>query len=61
MKQITVEDFDKAVPEVAAEISMEHKDGGVGTLLFSMSGVAFASALRKKLFFEQQEEEKEDK
>lgn len=57
MKQITVEDFDKAVPKVAAEITMEHKDSGMATILFSMSGMTFASALRKKLFFDQQEEE----
>lgn len=61
MKQITVEDFDKAVPEVAAKITMEHKDSAAGVILFSMSGVAFASALRKKLFSEEQEEKKEDK
>lgn len=61
MKQITVEDFDKAVPEVAAQVTMEHKDETTGAFLFSMSGVAFASMLRRKLFFEEQEEEKGDK
>lgn len=51
MKQITVKDFDKLIPEVAAEITMEHKDEASGAMLFSMAGIAFASLLRRKLFF----------
>lgn len=56
MKTITIEDFDKAVSEVAAEITMEHLDKIEATLLMTTSGVAFASVLRKKLFGKEDEE-----
>lgn len=56
MKTVTVEDFDKAVPEVAAEITMEHPDKIEATLMLTTSGIVFATALRKKLFGKEDEE-----
>lgn len=55
MKTITAEDFDKAVPEVAAKITMEHLDKVEGALLFTMSGITFAKELREKLFGKEDE------
>lgn len=56
MKTVTVEDFDKAVPEVAARIGMEHLDKLEATLMFTMSGIAFAKELREELFGKEDEE-----
>lgn len=56
MKTITVEDFDKAVPEVAARITMEHLDKFEGALIFSTAGISFAKELREELFGKEDEE-----
>lgn len=59
MKTITVEDFDKAVPEVAARITMKRLDKldkVEATLLFTTSGIAFAKELRDELFGKEDEE-----
>ena len=56
MKTITMEDFDKAVPEVAARITMEHLDKIDGALMFTMSGITFAKELREELFGKEDEE-----
>lgn len=56
MKTITVEDFDKAVPEVAAKITMKHLDKGEATFLFTMFGISFAKELREELFGKEDEE-----
>jgi hypothetical protein len=56
MKTITVKDFDKAVPEVAARITMRHLDKIEATLMFTMSGIAFAKELREELFGKEDEE-----
>lgn len=55
MKTITVEDFDKAVPEVAARITTEHLDKIEATFMFTMSGLTFAKELRKELFGKEDE------
>ena len=54
-KTITIDDFDKAVPEVATEITMEHLDKIEGALMFTTAGIAFAKELRKKLFDKEEE------
>ena len=56
MKTITVEDFDKAVPEVAAKITMEHLDKIEGALMFTMTGITFVKELREELFGKEDEE-----
>lgn len=56
MKTITVKDFDKAVTEVAARITMKHLDKIEATLMFTTSGVTFAKALREELFGKEDEE-----
>ena len=55
MKTITVEDFDKAVPEVAAKITMKNLDKFEATLMFAMSGITFAKELREELFGKEDE------
>ena len=56
MKTITVEDVDKAVPEVAARITMKHLDKIEATLMITMSGITFAKELREELFGKEDEE-----
>lgn len=55
MKTITAKDFDEAVTEVAARITMEHMDKIEATLMFTMSGLTFAKELRKELFGKEDE------
>lgn len=56
-KSVTIDEFDEAVIETAAKLTIEHMDKLQATLLFATSGMAFASELRQKLFGEEKEQE----
>jgi len=58
-KTVTIDEFDNAVIEASAKITMEHIDKPQGTILFCTSGMAFATEVRRILFCEDAEDKKE--
>lgn len=58
-KTVTIDEFDKAVIEASAQITIEHIDQLQGTMLFCTSGMAFATVVRRILFGEDAENKKE--
>lgn len=51
--KISKDQFDDAVAEVAAELTIEHSNQAESTILFNLTGMAFTARLRHKLFDEQ--------
>lgn len=58
-KTVTIDEFDNAVIEAAAKITIEHMDTLQATMLFATSGMAFAAEVRRILFGENAEDKKE--
>lgn len=58
-KTVTIDEFDKAVVEAAAKITIEHMDMLQATMLFATSGMTFAAEVRRILFGENAEDKKE--
>lgn len=58
-KTVTIDEFDNAVIEAAAKITIEHMDTLQATMLFAASGMTFAAEVRRILFGENAEDKKE--
>ena len=54
--KISKDQFDEAIAEVAAELTIEHSNQAEGTFLFNLTGMAFAARLKHKLFDEQEDD-----
>ena len=54
--EISKDQFDEAVAQVAVDLAMEHSNQSEGTFLFNLTGMAFAARLRHKLFDEQEDD-----